>query len=67
MSNSEKKFIDTKQLAERWMRSPRTIENWRNKKMGPDYVKLARKVVYDMEEILKVEEESKVSNEARTT
>lgn len=67
MSNSEKKFIDTKQLAERWMRSPRTIENWRNKKMGPDYVKLAGKVVDDMEEILKVEEESKVSNEARTT
>ena len=40
MSNSEKKFIDTKQLAERWMRSPRTIENWRNKKIGPDYAKL---------------------------
>ena len=67
MSNSEKKFIDTKQLAERWMRSPRTIEIWRNKKIGPDYVKLAGKVVYDIEEILKIEEESKVSNEARIT
>ena len=49
------------------MRSPRTIENWRNKKIGPDYVKLAGKVVYDIEEILKIEEESKVSNEARIT
>tara|TARA_R100001463_G_scaffold131337_1_gene191278 strand:+ start:515 stop:718 length:204 start_codon:yes stop_codon:yes gene_type:complete len=67
MSDSEKKFIDTRQLAERWMRSHRTIENWRNQKKGPAYLKLAGKIVYDMDEILKEEEKAKVSNEARLT
>tara|TARA_R110000744_G_scaffold337828_1_gene442966 strand:- start:242 stop:436 length:195 start_codon:yes stop_codon:yes gene_type:complete len=61
----EKTFLDTKQLAERWRRSPRTIEGWRNKKIGPDYLNLNGKIVYDIEEILNAEEKAKVSHGPR--
>lgn len=61
----DKTFLDTKQLAERWRRSPRTIEGWRNKKIGPDYLNLNGKIVYDIEEILNAEEKAKVSHGPR--
>jgi uncharacterized protein YktA (UPF0223 family) len=65
--SEERTFLDTKQLAERWRRSPRTIEGWRNKKIGPDYLNLNGKIVYDIVDIIKAEEEAKVSHETRTT
>lgn len=65
--SEERTFLDTKQLAERWRRSPRTIEGWRNKKIGPDYLNLNGKIVYDIVEIMKAEEEAKVSHETRIT
>ena len=65
--SEERTFLDTKQLAERWRRSPRTIEGWRNKKIGPVYLILNGKIVYDIVEIIKAEEEAKVSHETRTT
>ena len=40
----DKTFLDTKQLAQRWSRSPRTIEGWRAKKVGPDYFNLNGKI-----------------------
>ena len=63
----DKTFLDTKQLAQRWRRSPRTIEGWRAKKVGPDYFNLNGKIVYDIDEIIKAEEEARVSHEARQT
>jgi hypothetical protein len=63
----EKTFLDTKQLAQRWRRSPRTIEGWRAKKVGPDYFNLNGKIVYDIDEIIKAEEEARVSHETRQT
>jgi hypothetical protein len=67
LMSEDRNFLDTKQLADRWRRSPRTIEGWRNKKIGPDYLNLNGKIVYDIEEIIKAEEEAKVSHETRTT
>ena len=32
-------FINTKQLAERWGMAHRTLENWRQKTVGPRYMK----------------------------
>jgi hypothetical protein len=63
----DKTFLDTKQLAQRWRRSPRTIEGWRAKKIGPDYFNLNGKIVYDIDEIIKAEEEARVSHETRQT
>jgi len=63
----DKIFLDTKQLAQRWRRSPRTIEGWRAKKTGPDYLNLNGKIVYDIDEIIKAEEEARVSHETRQT
>ncbi|MBT8375327.1 MAG: DNA-binding protein [Bacteroidia bacterium] len=63
----DKTFLDTKQLAQRWRRSPRTIEGWRAKKVGPDYFNLNGKIVYDIDEIIKAEEEARVSHETRQT
>ena len=42
------KFIDTKELAKRWGRSSRTLENWRGKKVGPTYYKIEGKILYDI-------------------
>ena len=63
----DKTFLDTKQLAQRWRRSPRTIEGWRAKRVGPDYFNLNGKIVYDIDEIIKAEEEARVSHETRQT
>jgi hypothetical protein len=63
----DKIFLDTKQLAQRWRRSPRTIEGWRAKKTGPDYLNLNGKIVYDIDEIIEAEEEARVSHETRQT
>ena len=63
----DKTFLDTKQLAQRWRRSPRTIEGWRAKKTGPDYLNLNGKIVYDIDEIIEAEAEARVSHETRQT
>ena len=63
----DKTFLDTKQLAQRWRRSPRTIEGWRAKKIGPDYFNLNGKIVYDIDEIIEAEAEARVSHETRQT
>jgi len=63
----DKIFLDTKQLAQRWRRSPRNIEGWRAKKTGPDYLNLNGKIVYDIDEIIEAEAEARVSHETRQT
>lgn len=58
-----KKYITTRELAKRWVRSPRTIEGWRAKKTGPDYLDLNGKILYDLDEIIKFENASKVTHD----
>jgi len=48
-------YIDTHQLAKRWSKSPRTLENWRGKDLGPKHFKVGGKVLYDLEDILDFE------------
>lgn len=38
-------------LAERWSLSPRTLEQWRWRGVGPRYLKLGGRVVYRLEDI----------------
>jgi hypothetical protein len=42
-------------LAHRWNISPRTLERWRCLKKGPAVLKLGRRVLYRMEDILAYE------------
>ena len=53
----DRKFIDQGQLAERWMRSERTLENWRSRSIGIPYYKIGGKVLYDLNDVLAYEEE----------
>ena len=59
----EKIYLTNKELAKRWVRSPRTIEGWRAKKTGPDYLDLNGKILYDLDEIIKFENASKVTHD----
>ena len=56
---NERKFIDTKELADRWGRSSRTLENWRGKQIGPAYYKIEGKILYDIKDIENFEQGSR--------
>jgi hypothetical protein len=59
---SEKQFLNTDQLAKRWNRSKRCIENWRSQGKGPNYYRIGGKPLYDLEEIISLEQESYIKN-----
>jgi len=67
MSESNKVFLNTYELAKRWNKSPRTLENWRGKNQGPNYYKIGGKVLYELSEIETLEKYSYISNGARTS
>lgn len=54
--------IDQKALAERWLMSPRTLEQWRWQGRGPRYLKLGGRVIYPLSEIEAYEAESLHAN-----
>ena len=39
------------ELARRWRISPRTLERWRWRRQGPQYLKIGKRVVYRLEDI----------------
>jgi hypothetical protein len=43
--------LDQKDLAERWLISPRTLEAWRWQGRGPLYLKIGGRVVYRLADI----------------
>jgi hypothetical protein len=47
-----------KQLADRWLMSPRTLEQWRWQGKGPKYLKIGAMVVYRLEDIEAFETEN---------
>ena len=59
--------IDTKQLAERWgfKVKPGTIENWRQFKKGPKWIKLGKHkgapVIYKMKDVIAYEKKMEYS------
>ena len=67
MTDTDKVFIDTKQLAKRWGKNPHALSNLRRKGGGPNYYKIGGKVLYDLTEIKELEESSYVSNGSRNS
>jgi hypothetical protein len=54
-------FYDTVQLAERWGMAPRTLENWRQRNIGPRHMKLENGLVrYAISDIVTYERTHKV-------
>lgn len=51
MSNAEERHLNQVQLARRWSLSPRTLERWRWRQQGPDFIKAGGRVVYSIEAI----------------
>jgi len=46
-----KTFLNQEQLARRWHLSPRTLERWRWEGIGPHFVKIGGRVVYNLADI----------------
>lgn len=51
-------FLNEPQLACRWGVSPKTLQRWRMDGRGPKYLKLSKRVVYPIEDILDFEDRS---------
>jgi hypothetical protein len=49
--NWSMQHLDQKHLAERWLISPRTLEQWRWQGRGPRYLKIGGRVVYRLFDI----------------
>lgn len=56
------KNLDQKELAERWLISPRTLEQWRWQGRGPRYLKICGRVIYRITDIEAFEADSLQAN-----
>ena len=54
----QKIAINENELAERWGISPKTLQRWRSEGRGPRYLKLSKRVVYPVDEVLNFENRS---------
>lgn len=54
----QKMMINEVEPAERWNLSPKTLQRWRSEGRGPRFMKMSRRVVYPMDEILEFESEA---------
>ena len=66
MEISEKNFdisntIEVDELAERWGVSKKTIDNRRYRGQGPNYFKIGGKILYDLEDVQRMEQDSYIS------
>ena len=48
-------FLTTKELARRWRISPRNLEGWRDKGIGPHYNKIGNRVRYHVDVVERAE------------
>jgi len=51
------------QLAERWGKSPGTLQNWRSQGKGPPYTKIGKTITYDLDDVIQFEAEHKIMPE----
>lgn len=55
---SQQEYLTTEELARRWRIHPKTLSNWRVKKVGPPWVKLngpRGKVLYSIADVVAFE------------
>lgn len=56
--------LSQSQAAEHLGVAPRTLEDWRNKSIGPSYYKLGKRVVYDRADLDQYLERSRIITKA---
>lgn len=54
----QKMMINEIELAERWNLSPKTLQRWRSEGRGPRFMKMSKRVVYPMDEVLDFESQA---------
>ena len=54
----QKMMINEVELAERWNLSPKTLQRWRSEGRGPRFMKMSKRVVYPMDEVLDFESQA---------
>lgn len=54
----QKVMINEVELAERWNLSPKTLQRWRSEGRGPRFMKMSKRVVYPMDEVLDFESQA---------
>ncbi len=55
------KHLTQIELAQRWRISPRTLERWRWLGLGPAYLKIGGRVVYQLEDVEAFEAQSRAT------
>jgi predicted site-specific integrase-resolvase len=53
----EKMVFTEIELAQRWAISPKTLQRWRSEGRGPRYLKLSKRVSYQITEVMAFEKE----------
>ncbi len=51
----QKLMINEVELSERWNLSPKTLQRWRSEGREPRFMKMSKRVVYPMDEVLDFE------------
>jgi hypothetical protein len=55
------KHLNQVELSRRWSLSPRTLERWRWLGLGPAYLKIGGRVVYQLEDVEAFEAQSRAN------
>ncbi len=50
-------YFTAHQLSKRWMLAPKTLEKWRYKGVGPQYIKVGNRVLYPVQDVLAFEQQ----------
>lgn len=50
-------YFTAHQLSKRWMLAPKTLEKWRYKGIGPQYIKVGNRVLYPVQDVLAFEQQ----------
>ncbi len=58
MSEEKQIYLNQKELAERWRKSPRTLANLRSLGKGPPFYKIEGSVLYKKAEIEQIEQQA---------
>ena len=59
-NESQNVFFTTKEVANRWRLSPRSLEGWRDKGIGPTYRVIGSSVRYHIDDIIEFESRQKL-------
>jgi len=51
----DEKLLTPSELAAHWSIKPKTLQKWRTKGYGPQYLKISRRILYPMRTVLKFE------------